>query len=105
MQQAVDNANTFTAVRTKVNGVWGSWQVLPRLDIKVIPLKFVDGILPSKLAGDDDNKIFVIGNLIVLKAFIDKDSINRSTNNMSYSEKKLFYLPNKQLLSEKLLDR
>lgn len=95
MQQAVDNANTFTAVRTKVNGVWGSWQVLPRLDIKVIPLKFVDGILPSKLAGDDDNKIFVIGNLIVLKAFIDKDSINRSTNNMSYSEKKLFYLPDK----------
>ena len=58
MQQAVDNTNTFTAVRTKVNGVWGSWQVLPRLDIKVIPLKFVDGILPSKLAGDDDNKIF-----------------------------------------------
>ena len=95
MQQAVDNANTFSAVRTKVNGVWGSWQVLPRLDIKVIPLKFVDGILPSKLAGDDDNKIFVIGNLIVLKAFIDKDSINRSTNNMSYSEKKLFYLPDK----------
>lgn len=102
MQQAVDNANTFTAVRTKVNGVWGSWQVLPRLDIKVIPLKFVDGILPSKLAGDDDNKIFVIGNLIVLKAFIDKDSINRSTNNMSYSEKKLFYLPNKYQPEQRL---
>ena len=95
MQQAVDNMNTFTAVRTKVNGVWGSWQVLPRLDMKVIPLKFVDGILPSKLAGDGDNKIFVIENLVVLKAFIDKDSINRSTNNMSYSEKKLFYLPDK----------
>lgn len=102
MQQAVDNANTFTAVRTKVNGVWGSWQVLPRLDIKVIPLKFVDGILPSKLAGDDDNKIFVIGNLIVLKAFIDKDSINRSTKNMSYSEKKLFYLPNKYQPEQRL---
>lgn len=102
MQQAVDSANTFTAVRTKVNGVWGSWQVLPRLDMKVIPLKFVDGILPSRLAGDDDNKIFVIGNLIVLKAFIDKDSINRSTNNMSYYEKKLFYLPNKYQPEQRL---
>ena len=67
MQQAVDNANTFTAVRTKVNGVWGSWQVLPRLDMKVIPLEFVDGILPSKLAEVNDNKLFIIGDMVILR--------------------------------------
>lgn len=93
MQQAVDNANTFTAVRTKVNGVWGSWQVLPRLDMKVIPLKFVDGILPSKFAEVNDNKLFIIGDMVILRAFIDKDSINNSKNTIDYDRKKLFYLP------------
>lgn len=93
MQQAVDNANTFTAVRTKVNGVWGSWQVLPRLDMKVIPLEFVDGILPSKLAEVNDNKLFIIGDMVILRAFIDKDSINNSKNTIGYEQKKLFYLP------------
>ena len=93
MQQAVDNMNTFTAVRTKVNGVWGSWQVLPRLDMKVIPLEFVDGILPSKLAEINDNKLFIIGDMVILRAFIDKDSINNSKNTIGYGQKKLFYFP------------
>ena len=93
MQQAVDNTNTFTAVRTKVNGVWGSWQVLPRLDMRVIPLEFVDGILPSKLAEINDNKLFIIGDMVILRAFIDKDSINNSKNTIGYEQKKLFYLP------------
>lgn len=93
MQQAVDNANTFTAVRTKVNGVWGSWQVLPRLDMKVIPLEFVDGILPSKLAEVNDNKLFIIGDMVILRAFIDRDSINKSKNTIGYGQKKLFYFP------------
>lgn len=93
MQQAVDNMNTFTAVRTKVNGIWGSWQVLPRLDMKVIPLEFVDGILPSKLAEIDDNKLFIIGDMVILSAFIDKDSINESKNTIGSGQKKLFYFP------------
>ena len=93
MQQAVDNANTFTAVRTKVNGAWGSWQVLPRLDMKVIPLEFADGILPSKLAEIDDNKLFIIGDMVILRAFIDKDSINESKNTIGSGQKKLFYFP------------
>ena len=93
MQQAVDNANTFTAVRTKVNGVWGSWQVLPRLDMKVIPLEFADGILPSKLAEVNDNKLFIIGDMVILRAFIDRDSINKSKNTIGYGQKKLFYFP------------
>lgn len=93
MQQAVDNANTFTAVRTKVNGVWGSWQVLPRLDMKVIPLEFADGILPSKLAEVNDNKLFIIGDTVILRAFIDRDSINKSKNTIGYGQKKLFYFP------------
>ena len=93
MQQAVDNTNTFTAVRTKVNGVWGSWQVLPRLDMKVIPLEFADGILPSKLAEINDNKLFIIGDMVILRAFIDKDSINNSKNTIGYEQKKLFYFP------------
>lgn len=93
MQQAVDNANTFTAVRTKVNGVWGNWQVLPRLDMKVIPLEFVDGILPSKSAEVNDNKLFIIGDMVILRAFIDRDSINKSKNTIGYGQKKLFYFP------------
>lgn len=93
MQQAVDNANTFTAVRTKVDGVWGSWQVLPRLDMKVIPLEFADGILPSKLAEVNDNKLFIIGDMVILRAFIDRDSINKSKNTIGYGQKKLFYFP------------
>lgn len=93
MQQAVDNMNTFTAVRTKVNGAWGSWQVLPRLDMKVIPLEFADGILPSKLAEIDDNKLFIIGDMVILRAFIDKDSINESKNTIGSGQKKLFYFP------------
>ena len=93
MQQAVDNTNTFTAVRTKVNGVWGSWQVLPRLDMKVIPLEFADGILPSKLAEINDNKLFIIGDMVILRAFIDKDSINESKNTIGSGQKKLFYFP------------
>ena len=104
MQQAVDNANTFTAVRTKVNGVWGSWQVLPRLDMKVIPLRFVDGIRPSKQAGDDDNKLIVIGNLVLLRAFIDKDSINRSNNTIDGGKKKLFYLPPEYYFKTRVVD-
>ena len=93
MQQAVDNMNTFTAVRTKVNGIWGSWQVLPRLDMKVIPLEFADGILPSKLAEINDNKLFIIGDMVILRAFIDKDSINNSKNTIGHGQKKLFYFP------------
>lgn len=93
MQQAVDNMNTFTAVRTKVNGSWGSWQVLPRLDMKVIPLEFADGILPSKLAEVNDNKLFIIGDMVILRAFIDKDSINKSKNTIGHGQKKLFYFP------------
>lgn len=93
MQQAVDNANTFTAVRTKVNGVWGSWQVLPRLDIKVIPIQFIPGIMPSKLATEEMNKIYVIGNWISFIAFIDKDSINKSKTTIGSYTKSLFKLP------------
>ena len=104
MQQAVDNTNTFTAVRTKVNGVWGSWQVLPRLDMKVIPLEFADGIRPSKQAGDDDNKLIVIGNLVLLRAFIDKDSINRSNNTIDGGKKKLFYLPPEYYFKTRVVD-
>ena len=93
MQQAVDNANTFTAVRTKVNGVWGSWQVLPRLDMKVIPIQFIPGIMPSKLATEEMNKIYVIGNWISFIAFIDKDSINKSKTTIASYTKSLFKLP------------
>ena len=101
MQQAVDNANTFTAVRTKVNGVWGSWQVLPRLDMKVIPIQFIPGILPSKLATEEMNKIYVIGNWISLIAVIDKDSINKSKTTIEYSIKSLFKLPKEYAFSNR----
>lgn len=104
MQQAVDNMNTFTAVRTKVNGVWGSWQVLPRLDMKVIPLEFVDGILPSKLAEINDNKLFIIGDMVILRAFIDKDSINNSKNTIGHGQKKLFYFPKEYQFKTKFFD-
>ena len=83
MQQAVDNMNTFTAVRTKVNGAWGSWQVLPRLDMKVIPLEFENGVKPSKFALENDNKIFVIGNVVILKYAISgelKSDLLHDTN-------------------------
>lgn len=102
MQQAVDNMNTFTAVRTKVNGIWGSWQVLPRLDMKVIPLEFADGILPSKLAEIDDNKLFIIGDMVILRAFIDKDSINESKIQLVQG-KKLFYFPKEYQFKVKIL--
>lgn len=101
MQQAVDNANTFTAVRTKVNGVWGSWQVLPRLDMKVIPIQFIPGILPSKLATEEMNKIYVIGNWVSLIAVIDKDSINKSKTTIEYSIKSLFKLPKEYAFSNR----
>ena len=101
MQQAVDNMNTFTAVRTKVNGVWGSWQVLPRLDMKVIPIQFIPGILPSKLATEEMNKIYVIGNWISLIAVIDKDSINKSKTTIEYSIKSLFKLPKEYAFSNR----
>ena len=104
MQQAVDSMNTFTAVRTKVNGVWGPWQVIPRLDVKVFPLQFVDGIRPSKQAGDDDNKLIVIGNLVLLRAFIDKDSINQSNNTIDGGKKKLFYLPQEYYFKTRVVD-
>ena len=101
MQQVVDNMNTFTAVRTKVNGVWGSWQVLPRLDMKVIPIQFIPGILPSKLATEEMNKIYVIGNWISLIAVIDKDSINKSKTTIEYSIKSLFKLPKEYAFSNR----
>ena len=101
MQQAVDNMNTFTAVRTKVNGAWGSWQVLPRLDMKVIPIQFIPGILPSKLATEEMNKIYVIGNWISLIAVIDKDSINKSKTTIEYGVKSLFKLPKEYAFSNR----
>ena len=101
MQQAVDNMNTFTAVRTKVNGAWGSWQVLPRLDMKVIPIQFIPGILPSKLATEEMNKIYVIGNWISLIAVIDKDSINKSKTTIEYGIKSLFKLPKEYAFSNR----
>ena len=93
MQQAVDNANTFTAVRTKVNGVWGSWQVLPRLDMKVIPLEFESGVRPSRFALEGDNKIYVIGNVVILKYAIDGNSLENAPNNNSMYDKKIFRIP------------
>ena len=93
MQQAVDNANTFTAVRTKVNGVWGSWQVLPRLDMKVIPLEFESGVRPSRFALEGDNKIYVIGNVVILKFAITGESLKNAPNNGSVYDKKLFRIP------------
>lgn len=101
MQQAVDNMNTFTAVRTKVNGVWGSWQVLPRLDMKVIPIQFIPGILPSKLATEEMNKIYVIGDWISLIAVVDKDSINKSKTTIESSVKSLFKLPKEYAFSKR----
>lgn len=93
MQQAVDNMNTFTAVRTKVNGVWGSWQVLPRLDMRVIPLEFESGVRPSKFALEDDNKIYVIGNVVILKYAIEEESLKNAPNNNSMFDKKIFRIP------------
>ena len=101
MQQAVDNMNTFTAVRTKVNGAWGSWQVLPRLDMKVIPIQFIPGILPSKLATEEMNKIYVIGDWVSLIAVVDKDSINKSKTTIEYSVKSLFKLPKEYAFSNR----
>ena len=101
MQQAVDNMNTFTAVRTKVNGAWGSWQVLPRLDMKVIPIQFIPGILPSKLATEEMNKIYVIGDWVSLIAVVDKDSINKSETTIEYSVKSLFKLPKEYAFSNR----
>ena len=101
MQQAVDNMNTFTAVRTKVNGAWGSWQVLPRLDMKVIPIQFIPGILPSKLATEEMNKIYVVGDWVSLIAVIDKDSINKSKTTIAYSIKSLFKLPKEYAFSNR----
>ena len=93
MQQAVDNMNTFTAVRTKVNGAWGSWQVLPRLDMKVIPLEFERGVRPSKFALENDNKIFVIGNVVILKYAISGESLENAPTNDSKYDKKIFIIP------------
>jgi phage-like element PBSX protein xkdV len=93
MQQAVDNMNTFTAVRTKVNGVWGSWQVLPRLDMRVIPLEFESGVRPSRFALEGDNKIYVIGNVVILKYAIDGNSLENAPNNNSMYDKKIFRIP------------
>ncbi len=104
MQQAVDSMNTFSALRTKIAGNWGPWQVIPRLDVKVFPLRFVDGIRPSKQAGDDDNKLIVIGNLVLLRAFIDKDSINQSNNTIDGGKKKLFYLPPEYYFKTRVVD-
>ena len=92
MQQAVDNANTFTAVRTKVNGVWGSWQVLPRLDMRVIPLEFESGVRPSRFALEGDNKIYVIGNVVILKYAIEGESLENKPE-FSYNHKKAFKIP------------
>ena len=93
MQQAVDNANTFTAVRTKVNGVWGSWQVLPRLNLKVVPLEFESGVRPSKFALEDDNKIFVIGNVVILKYAIEGESLKNKPELGFNGSKKAFKIP------------
>ena len=101
MQQAVDNMNTFTAVRTKVDGTWGSWQVLPRLDMKVIPIQFIPGILPSKLATEEMNKIYVIGNWVSLIVVVDKDSINNSKTTIETNIKSLFKLPKEYAFSKR----
>lgn len=93
MQQAVDNMNTFTAVRTKVNGVWGSWQVLPRLDLKVIPLEFESGVRPSKFAFENDNKIFIIGNVVILKYAIEGESLKNKPELGYTGYKKAFKIP------------
>lgn len=93
MQQAVDNMNTFTAVRTKVNGVWGSWQVLPRLDLKVIPLEFESGVRLSKFALENDNKIFVIGNVVILKYAIEGESLKNKPELGYTGYKKAFKIP------------
>ena len=103
MQQAVDNMNTFTAVRTKVNGAWGSWQVLPRLDMKVMPIQFIPGILPSKLATEEMNKIYVIGDWVSLIAVVDKDSINEAKITIGSSVKSLFKLPKEYAFSKREL--
>ena len=101
MQQAVDNMNTFTAVRTKVDDTWGSWQVLPRLDMKVIPIQFIPGILPSKLATEEMNKIYVIGNWVSLIVVVDKDSINNSKTTIETNIKSLFKLPKEYAFSKR----
>ena len=104
MQQAVDNTNTFTAVRTKVNGIWGSWQVFPRLKIKVIPIQFEPGVEVSPLAKPEDNKIYVFETFVMIRLAITADSFkNGPKYRESSSERKLFYLP-QELIKEKQLE-
>ena len=104
MQQAVDNTNTFTAVRTKVNGVWGSWQVFPRLKIKVIPIQFEPGVKASPLAKPEDNKIYVFETFVMIRLAITADSFkNGPKYRESSSERKLFYLPT-ELIKERRLE-
>ena len=104
MQQAVDNTNTFTAVRTKVNGVWGSWQVFPRLKIKVIPIQFEPGVEVSPLAKPEDNKIYVFETFVMIRLAITADSFkNGPKYRESSSERKLFYLPT-ELIKERWLE-
>ena len=94
MQQAVDNTNTFTAVRTKVNGIWGSWQVFPRLKIKVIPIQFEPGVEVSPLAKPEDNKIYVFENFVMVRIAITGNSFNNAPKKDSFfNTRKLFYLP------------
>lgn len=96
MQQAVDNTNTFTAVRTKVNGVWGSWQVFPRLKIKVIPIQFEPGVEVSPLAKPEDNKIYVFETYVMVRLAITGNSLKNAPKVDSLSNaRKLFYLPKK----------
>ena len=94
MQQAVDNTNTFTAVRTKVNGVWGSWQVFPRLKIKVIPIQFEPGVEASPLAKPEDNKIYVFETYVLVRLAITGNSLKNAPKKDSFfNTRKLFYLP------------
>lgn len=94
MQQAVDNTNTFTAVRTKVNGTWGSWQVFPRLKIKVIPIQFEPGVEASPLAKPEDNKIYVFETYVMVRIAITGNSFKNALKKDSLSDaRKLFYLP------------
>lgn len=96
MQQAVDNTNTFTAVRTKVNGVWGSWQVFPRLKIKVIPIQFEPGVEASPLAKPEDNKIYVFETYVMVRLAITGNSLKNALKVDSLSNaRKLFYIPKK----------
>ena len=105
MQQAVDNTNTFTAVRTKVNGVWGSWQVFPRLKIKVIPIQFEPGVKASPLAKPEDNKIYVFETYVMIRLAITADSFkNGPKYSESSSDRKLFYLPTELIKEQWLKD-